>query len=130
MKRNDTILIFRKKNYELICFFLDLGSIFYRYDLNFDQAILGKRLDCDCRACGEIAAELAGVNLVHRREISHVGQEYGCLYHVVDAHARLVEDGFDVVERLGCLLLDAALGEIACRRVKSKLSGSEEHVIY
>ena len=40
---------------------MDLGSIFYRYDLNFDQAIVGKRLDCDCRACGEIAAELEGI---------------------------------------------------------------------
>lgn len=93
--------------------------------LYFHEGSLRQILHCECRTCREWFVEELSVNLVHLGEILDVGEHNGSLDHVAEIKAGCAHDFAGVVQRLACLLLDAALNELARCRVQWNLAGCE-----
>lgn len=97
-------------------------------DLDLDEPVLGQHLDSDCRAGGEAARELALVDGIHRREVTHIGQEASRLDHIINRHACLGEDGMDVTEALLRLCRDP-LGKVPRAGIDAELPGGIERIV-
>src|SRR3989475_12810 len=96
--------------------------------LDLDPQPTRQRRDADRRARGPVVAELLRVDLVHGREVAHVGEEHGRLEHMREIRARRREDGREVVEDPRRLDLHVALDGLARRGVEPDLAGAEDEV--
>src|SRR5436190_15688416 len=81
--------------------------------LYFHEGADGQGLDGDGRAGRPVVAEGGDVGLVHRRVVTHVGEEHGGLGHVLQAGVLGGELGGEVAKRLFELGLQPALDKLA-----------------
>lgn len=80
--------------------------------LDLDIGILGQGLHGHA-ATGGLVDHPLGVLLVHRGEVTHVGEEDVDLDDLLDGRASGGEDGLQVLEAECCLLTDGALEHVA-----------------
>ncbi len=101
------------------------GGLFRGEHFDFDQDLLGKLADGDCRTGGIGRAESFGVNGVHGGEVGHVGEIDSGLDDIVHCQSGGFEDCLHVAERLACLLCDS-FGDFAGLGVEGNLAGCEQ----
>ena len=76
------------------------------YRLDFYQCPFWQRFYCYGRAGRVGFGKEFCIDVIHVGKVFHIRQEYSCLHNIVYREASLFKNGFDVVERLTCLLLD------------------------
>lgn len=99
-----------------------------RNGLDFHQYILGQAGYLDGGAGGVGFLEELGIDFVHGGEIIHIVEKHGGLDDRTHVGPGGIEDGFDVVEGLPGLGLDASLGDGAGGGIYGDLAGGEQEI--
>jgi len=73
-------------------------------------------------------AKMAGIDIVHVREISHILQVNGCLDHIGHIGAGCRQNGSQIPEHLFCRRAGVVIHELAALWVDRNLTGAEEKV--
>src|ERR1019366_8650096 len=99
-----------------------------RNHVNFNQNILRKPGDFDGGARRRRLLEVAAVDFVHGRKISHVLEEDGAAQNLLHATARFVQNGSEVPEHLVGLRAYVAGDYLLGGGIDGDLSGCEDQV--
>lgn len=103
---------------------LDFGNYF-----DFDQGILGERLDGYGRACREGCRNVLGIEFVECGKVAHVGHEDSHLDEFLHAAASCFYDGFAIAEALLGLATEVVSGQSSCGWVDAQLSACINEVV-
>ena len=97
--------------------------------LDFDQRILGERLDGYGRACREGSGDILRIEFVEGSEVVHVGHEDRHLDEFLHAASSGFHDGLAIAEALFCLTTEIRACQIACLWVDAQLSACIDEVV-
>src|SRR5437660_7527869 len=106
-----------------------LPLLLHCYRVDLDACSFRKTGSLHGRACRLVRAEMLRVDLIHLREIRHVGKIHSGFHDILQRSARSREHSFQIREDLLGLLRSAAADQLAALRIERHLSRREYQVV-